>query len=157
MRPCAIVRVMTAVRKSWATSPRARSVMRGNRSRDTRPELALRSAVHAMGLRYRVAARPIPKLRRTADLSFSRARVAVFVDGCFWHGCPQHYVPSASNIEYWQAKIARNKARDHETDALLRGAGWVVLRIWAHEDVAGAAERIAEAVRSRTSEPKKKG
>ena|ERR1700761_2281140 len=124
--------------------------MRGNRSRDTRPELALRSAVHKMGLRYRVAARPLPGLRRTADLVFSRAQVAVFVDGCFWHGCPTHYVPSASNVDYWRDKMARNKDRDRETDALLRDAGWEVLRIWAHEDAVDAARRVSEIVRART-------
>ncbi|MGH6915044.1 MAG: DNA mismatch repair protein Vsr, partial [Geminicoccales bacterium] len=77
--------------KSWASNAGTRASMQANKSRDTKPELALRRAVHAMGLRYRVAARPLPALRRTADLVFTRAKVAVFVDGCFWHGCPQHH------------------------------------------------------------------
>ena len=123
--------------------------MRGNRSRDTQPELALRSVIHAMGLRYRVAARPLPGLRRTADLVFPRARVAVFVDGCYWHGCPEHYVPSASNVDYWKDKIERNIARDHETDALLREAGWVVVRCWAHEETNEVARNVADVVRAR--------
>jgi DNA mismatch endonuclease (patch repair protein) len=125
--------------------------MQGNRSRDTRPELALRSAVHAMGLRYRVAARPLPRLRRTADLVFPRVQVAVFVDGCFWHGCPAHYVPSASNVDYWRDKVAKNRDRDRETDALLREAGWEAVRIWAHEDAPEAAQRVAEIVRARAA------
>ncbi|MGI8446713.1 MAG: hypothetical protein ACR2MP_05920 [Streptosporangiaceae bacterium] len=82
---------------SWASSARSRNVMRGNRSRDTRPELAVRSAVHRRGLRYRVSVRPLPEVRRTADLVFPSERVAVFIDGCYWHGCPEHYVPSLSN------------------------------------------------------------
>src|SRR4051812_35681454 len=114
--------------------------MRGNRSRDTKPELLLRSVLHKRGMRYRVAARPIPELRRTADLLFAGPRVAVFVDGCFWHGCPEHYRRPASNVEYWDAKVLRNVARDREVDKLLAEAGWTVVRVWEHEDpVAGAA------------------
>jgi DNA mismatch endonuclease, patch repair protein len=141
-----------ASRESWASSPRTRAVMRGNRSRDTRPELALRSVVHAMGLRYRVAARPLPNWRRTADMVFSRAQVAVFVDGCFWHGCPEHYVPSASNVGYWEDKVARNKERDRETDAFLREAHWIVIRCWAHEDMGEVAQTVADAVRARIAD-----
>src|ERR1700722_10486115 len=74
---------------SWASTPAIRRVMQGDKSRDTKPEIAVRSAVHALGMRYRVSARPLRDLRRTADLVFRNARVAVFVDGCFWHGCPR--------------------------------------------------------------------
>ena len=118
--------------------------MRGNRNRDTRPEMAVRSAVHALGLRYRVAGRPIAGVRRTADLVFRRRRVAVFVDGCFWHGCPDHFVIPRTHVEYWTAKIERNRERDIETDALLAEAGWMAVRVWEHEDPRQGAERVRE-------------
>jgi len=121
--------------------------MRGNKGRDTRPEMALRSAVHALGLRYRVGVRPLPGLRRTADLVFPRARVAVFLDGCFWHGCPEHCRPASRNAAFWEAKIAGNAARDADTDARLREAGWHVVRVWEHEPPAEAARRVRAAVR----------
>lgn len=130
-------------------APGTRKSMQGNRSRDTRPELALRSLLHRRGLRYRVAARPLPGVRRTADIVFTRAKVAVFVDGCFWHRCPLHYREPASNVGYWREKARRNVERDRETDALLAAAGWAVVRVWEHEGVSGAAERIAQLVAAR--------
>ncbi len=120
--------------------------MQGNRSRDTRPEVAVRSAVHALGLRFRVGARPVPGVRRTADLVFRSSRIAVFVDGCFWHGCPDHFVMPRTNIEYWAAKIGRNRDRDAETDTLLRTAGWTVIRLWEHEDPRTGAGRVRAAL-----------
>ncbi|MFG3393097.1 very short patch repair endonuclease [Streptomyces parvus] len=120
--------------------------MRANRSRDTRPELALRRAVHAMGLRYRVAARPIPALRRTADLVFPRQKVAVFLDGCFWHGCPDHHTKAARNFDYWQAKVRRNRERDRDTTERLAEEGWLVLRFWEHEDPMAAAAIVRQAI-----------
>ncbi len=123
--------------------------MRGNRSRDTSPEMAARRALHAMGLRYRMNARPLPELRRTADIVFRPAKVAVFIDGCFWHGCPEHYREPASNIEYWWPKIARNRERDAETMAALVAAGWLVLRFWEHDLYTLAVETIAKVVRER--------
>jgi DNA mismatch endonuclease, patch repair protein len=121
--------------------------MRANRKRDTRPELAVRKAVHRLGLRYRVACCPLPGKRFTADLVFSSARVAVFVDGCFWHGCPEHFTPPQTNAPYWGPKIARNQARDAAAMAALRAAGWIGLRIWEHEPPDLAADRVSEAVR----------
>jgi len=126
--------------------------MRGNRSRDTKPELALRSLVHAVGLRYRVAAKPLPKMRRTADMLFRPTRVAVFVDGCFWHGCPDHFVPPKTNPGYWEDKISGNIRRDRDTDSQLAGAGWLVLRFWEHQDPAVCAEVVVEAVSARKGE-----
>ncbi|MCK9868104.1 very short patch repair endonuclease [Nocardiopsis dassonvillei] len=120
--------------------------MQANRSRDTAPELALRRAVHARGLRYRVAARPIKELRRTADLVFTRARVAVFLDGCFWHGCPKHHTIAVRNGEYWASKVERNRVRDADTDRRLGEAGWTVVRVWEHEDPLDAAGRVETAV-----------
>lgn len=125
-----------------------RKSMQSNKSRDTKPELALRRAVHALGLRYRVSTRPLPGVRRTADLVFTRAKVAVFMDGCFWHGCPEHHTKSATNAVYWAEKVERNRGRDAETDRLLREAGWTVIRFWEHEDPIEAAERVARDVRS---------
>lgn len=121
--------------------------MQGNKSRDTKPELRLRGLLHAAGLRYRVAYKPLEGYRHTADVAFTRARVAVFVDGCFWHGCPEHYRPPRSNSEYWSPKIERNRARDVKVDALLAAAGWTVVRAWEHEDPAEVAERVEAAVR----------
>lgn len=122
--------------------------MRANRGRDTGPELALRSALHAMGLRYRVGVRPLPGLRRTADVVFTRARVAVFVDGCFWHGCPTHSRAARTNAEFWSTKINGTRARDAETNERLSAEGWTVIRVWEHEDPVDAATRIAAVVRS---------
>ncbi len=125
--------------------------MRGNRKRDTRPEMAVRRAVHRLGLRYRVAARPVPWLRCNADLVFASARVAVFVDGCFWHGCPEHFSAPRTNAGYWGPKIDGNQARDAATTEALGAAGWTCIRIWEHESAEDAAMRIAAVVREHTA------
>lgn len=116
--------------------------------RDTPCELALRSAVHRLGLRFRVDW-PLPGTRRRADLAFVTPRVAVFVDGCFWHGCPVHATWPKANAAWWREKLAGNVARDRDTDARLRRAGWRVLRFWEHADMAKAARRIEHVVRRR--------
>lgn len=128
------------------SSDAARRVMQGNRRRDTRPEMRIRRALHALGYRYRVDRAPLPSLRRRADIVFTRQRVAVFVDGCFWHRCPRHGTSPRSNAEYWQAKIARNVERDRETDADLRDSGWRVVRVWEHEPVGEAVDRVIAAL-----------
>lgn len=120
--------------------------MRSNKGRDTSPELALRRRVHRLGLRYRVNERPIASLRRTADLVFPRWKLVVFVDGCFWHSCPDHGSLPAARHEWWAAKLERTVERDRETSEALRGAGWTVLRIWEHEDADEAALRVLAAL-----------
>lgn len=120
--------------------------MRANRRRDTAPELALRRQLYGRGLRYRVDSRPLAHLRRTADIVFVGQRVAVFVDGCFWHGCPQHHRPSTKNSEFWLTKIRNNQSRDRETSDKLIEAGWTVMRVWEHEDPLAAATRIEETI-----------
>lgn len=107
--------------------------MQGNRSRDTTPELAVRRLLHAAGLRYRLQVAPVPGLRRTADIVFPRDRIAIFIDGCFWHGCPEHYAPPKANPGFWQDKVERNRARDADTTARFEAVGWAVLRFWTHE------------------------
>lgn len=116
--------------------------MRRVRSRDTSPELTLRRALHALGLRYSLRR----KLPGSPDIVLVRARVAVFVDGCFWHGCPDHCRVPASNRPYWKAKIALNRARDIRAARALRAAGWSVVRVWEHE-VRGSPERAAARLR----------
>lgn len=120
--------------------------MQANTGRDTKPELALRRAVFALGLRYNVGKRPIKGVRRTADLVFPRLQLAVFLDGCFWHGCPDHHTVAKTNADFWAQKVATNRRRDSDTDARLEDAGWTVVRIWEHESVDGAARRIASTV-----------
>ncbi|GAA1937527.1 very short patch repair endonuclease [Nocardioides hwasunensis] len=120
--------------------------MRANRSRDTGPEMALRRALHAQGLRYRLNARPLPQIRRTADIVFRSKRVAVFVDGCFWHGCPEHYRAPKANAQYWSAKVNRNVARDIQVDEILRDAGWVSVRVWEHEAIPSAVQKVTDAL-----------
>ncbi|MFJ9318165.1 very short patch repair endonuclease [Streptomyces globisporus] len=134
---------------SWASSAARRRNMQAIRSRDTKPERLIRRLVHANGLRYRVAARPLPDLRRTADMVFRPAKVAVFVDGCYWHGCPEHYVSPKTNPGYWSEKVARNVARDRDTDERLSAAGWLVLRFWEHQSSDACALSIISAVRER--------
>ncbi|MFI7391466.1 very short patch repair endonuclease [Streptomyces tendae] len=134
---------------SWASSAARRRNMQAIRSRDTKPEILIRRLVHATGLRYRVAARPLPELRRTADMVFRSAKVAVFIDGCYWHGCPEHYVPPKTNSGYWSEKVVRNVSRDRDTDARLYEAGWLVLRFWEHEPSDACANEIAATVLAR--------
>ncbi|EDY44438.2 very short patch repair endonuclease [Streptomyces sp. SPB074] len=134
---------------SWASSPGRRRNMQAIRSRDTKPEFLIRRLVHARGFRYRVCARPLPGLRRTADLVFRPARVAVFIDGCYWHGCPEHYQAPKKNAGYWSEKVVRNVTRDRDTDQKLRAAGWLVLRFWEHESSEECADRIAATVVAR--------
>lgn len=132
---------------SYASTPGVRRRMQLQRSRDTAPELALRRRLHALGLRYRVDCQPLPDLRRRADIVFTRAKIAVFVDGCFWHGCPQHgRREHAVNGWYWPAKIAGNRAKDADTDARLAASGWTVIRVWEHEPADEAAARIVRIV-----------
>lgn len=119
------------------------------RQKGTSAELSLRKALHARGLRYRLHVPLLTKPRRVADIVFSSARVAVFVDGCFWHGCPQHASWPKSNAEFWREKIETNRTRDADTDQRLRAMGWKVVRIWAHEDAGRAAIRIGSIVHSR--------
>jgi DNA mismatch endonuclease (patch repair protein) len=116
--------------------------------RDTAPEKALRSELHRRGLRFRVNSAPVPG-RRRADVVFRQARLAVYVDGCFWHGCPVHGTRPKTNQRFWAAKIERNQKRDHETDMQLFSAGWLSVRVWEHESPAKAAERIATELKRR--------
>ncbi|ADI08891.1 hypothetical protein SBI_05771 [Streptomyces bingchenggensis BCW-1] len=131
---------------SWASSESRRRNMQAIRSRDTKPEWLIRRLVHAQGLRYRVSAKPLPDLRRTADMVFRPAKVAVFIDGCYWHGCPEHYVPPKTNPGYWSGKVAKNIARDRDTDQRLTEAGWTVLRFWEHESANSCALAIGATV-----------
>lgn len=142
---------LNTVMDSWASSDGVRASMRANRRRDTLPELAVRRLVHAAGLRYRVDYAPLPDNRRLkADLVFTRSRVAVFIDGCFWHGCPRHHTVAKRNAAFWADKVTANRARDERVNLLLELAGWITLRVWEHEDPAEAAARIVEVVRSRS-------
>jgi DNA mismatch endonuclease (patch repair protein) len=123
--------------------------MQATPRRDTPCELSVRCAVHALGLRYRVDW-PLPDTRRRADLAFVTAKVAVFVDGCFWHACPQHATWPRHNADWWRRKIQGNVLRDRDTDARLRALGWRVLRFWEHDDSKRAALAIRRTVRART-------
>ncbi|MBS1844982.1 MAG: very short patch repair endonuclease [Actinobacteria bacterium] len=117
------------------------------RRRDTAPELELRSELHRRGLRYRVDRRPLKGVPSRADLIFGPAKVAVYVDGCFWHSCPEHGTMPRSNEAFWRAKLARNRERDAKVNALLAEEGWTVVRIWEHEAIDAAADRVQAAVR----------
>lgn len=118
--------------------------MRGNKRRDTLPERLLRSELHRSGFRFRVDF-PVPVREGRsprADIAFTRPKLAIFVDGCFWHGCQEHSSQPRQNSGYWGPKIARNIERDQETNARLSANGWRVLRIWEHDDLADAIDRI---------------
>lgn len=124
------------------TSEAARRTMVANRRRDTGPELAVRRLLHSRGLRYRVDTAPLTGIRARADIVFTRARIAVFIDGCFWHMCPEHFIMPKSNLEYWEPKLRRNVERDRIADELLREAGWRSLRYWEHEPPSAVAQSI---------------
>jgi DNA mismatch endonuclease, patch repair protein len=131
------------------SSPAVTAVMKGNRKRDTRPEVRLRSALHRSGLRFRKDhTLTAGTVRVRADVVFSRARVVVFSDGCFWHACPDHGTSPKTNVDYWGPKLARNVERDRRIDRALAAAGWSVIRVWEHEAPEEAASRVAAFVRS---------
>lgn len=133
-----------------------RANMQANRRRDTSPELRLRRLLHAAGYRYYVDRRALPDLRWKADLVFPRARVAVFVDGCYWHGCPDHFKPPKVNSGYWGPKIERNRERDAKFDQALDAAGWTVVRAWEHEPSEAVATRVAAAVDKSEAGPRRR-
>ena len=130
-------------------NPEIAARFRRQRRRDTKPELRLRSALHRRGLRFRVDRSPIEGMRSRADIVFGPPRIAVFVDGCFWHSCPEHSTIPKNNREWWTGKLAANQERDERVSAALRQAGWEVVRVWEHEDMEVAAKRIESLVRSR--------
>ena len=137
-----------------AVSEHKRRSMSRQRSRDTGPELAIRTRLHAMGYRYRVDHRPLPDLRARGDIVFTRARVVVFVDGCFWHQCPQHRTSPQHNGAWWAAKLAANVERDRATDRRLADDGWRVVRIWEHESPDAAVAAIVRALTAAQDPPR---
>ena len=146
---------MTDGSSDTAVDPNVRRRMSNTRGRDSAPELAVRRILHAAGLRYRVNARPASNVRRTADIVFPRQRIAVLVDGCFWHGCPAHYRPATgARATFWAKKIEQNRRRDVESTTFFEAADWTALRFWEHEDPEDVARSIhatvAGATRSRT-------
>ena len=141
---------MATSAKVRPSSADARRRMQSVRQKNTSAESALRRELHARGLRYRIHVSVLTKPRRVADVAFSGLRVAVFVDGCFWHGCPEHASWPSHNAELWKKKIDDNRARDAETTQRLVQAGWRVVRIWEHEQPGDAADRVeAELARGR--------
>lgn len=143
----------TASRQTKPASATVRAQMQSQRERDTRIERQLRSELHRLGLRFRLHRRVLPGSRREADIVFPGPRVAVFVDGCFWHGCPDHATWPQNNATFWKAKIESNARRDKETSGLLEELGWAVRRVWGHESASVAARRIARVVRTRSRVP----
>ena len=136
-------------REPFASSEAVHHRMSKLARKDTGPEIALRQALHARGLRFFVHRRPLNELRRTADVVFPTPKIAVFVDGCFWHGCPSHgRRQHRTNGWYWPEKIEQNRLRDADTNQQLSRAGWNVVRVWEHEEPAQAAQRIHGLIQS---------
>lgn len=129
-----------------AGSPAIRAKMQAQKAKDTKPEMQLRRALHARGLRFRVDAKLPEAGRRTADIAWAGRRIAVFVDGCFWHGCPDHFVLPKSHSRWWQEKIQRNRDRDEDTTRMLLDQGWTVIRIWEHAATSDAASFVQNIV-----------
>lgn len=123
--------------------------MRGNRSRDTRPEVVVRSALHRAGMRFRKHYVPLAGSRTRVDVAFPRWHVAVQIDGCFWHACPEHGTRPSSHADYWTEKLRRNVERDRRSDEVLAEAGWTVLRFWEHEDPESVAVVVHYALSKR--------
>lgn len=142
--------------KPAPSSDAALKRMKAAKPRDTAPEKALRSALHSKGLRFRIDERPIKELNRKADIVFRSAKIAVFVDGCFWHGCPIHGTQAKANAEFWKNKIEQNQRRDWDTNLQLKKAGWRVIRVWEHENPEKISNKIHRIVRQRQSKEHRK-
>lgn len=128
------------------SSEAARNRMRAAKGRDTEAEMKVRRVLYRMGLRYRVDYVVIDKPRRKADIAFTKAKVAVFTDGCFWHGCPKHATSAKVNAAFWRDKIRTNKARDLDTNQRLKKLGWVIIKAWEHEGPKKVANKISAKV-----------
>ncbi len=137
--------------KSTSVSAATRNVMRANKRSNTLPELRIRKLVHASGLRYRIDTKPERDLNRRADIVFRQAKVAVFIHGCFWHGCTRHFKSPKTNKSFWETKIQRNIQRDKETKEILRKRGWRVIEIWEHQSSESGAKTIVRVVDERSS------
>lgn len=133
---------LRSARVPAASSDAARNRMRATKRRDTKPELELRRELHRRGRRYFVDRAPLPGMRRRADIVFPRHRVAIYVDGCFWHSCPTHGTTPKTNTDWWSTKLAANRTRDRDTDLQLRAAGWTPVRLWEHLPPEEAADRV---------------
>lgn len=134
------------ISKPAPSSEAALARMKAAKPRDTAPEKALRSALHRKGLRFRIDEKPIGNLNRKADIVFRSVRIAIFVDGCFWHGCPIHGTQAKANAEFWTWKIKQNQERDLDTTNRLEAAGWLVIRVWEHEDPEELSQKIYDIV-----------
>ena len=134
-------------RKRIKVSKARSAIMRGNTRKNTKPELALRRLVHSRGLRYRIDTKP-SGIRYAADLIFTQSRVAVFVDGCFWHACEDHWTAPKTRERFWRDKARENRLRDRKASAAYRARGWLVLRVWEHDHgkFEAFADRISKAV-----------
>jgi DNA mismatch endonuclease (patch repair protein) len=132
-----------------ASSPAALARMKAAKRRDTTPELRVRRALHRLGFRFYVDRRPLTSSPKRADILFSRQRVAIFIDGCYWHGCPEHGTLPKANADWWAEKITGNARRDRATETELRIQGWRVIRIWEHEETNAAVARILLDLRPR--------
>ena len=127
-----------------------RERLRRQPRQDTQPELKLRRELHRRGLRYRIERQVLPDTRRRVDIVFPKQRIAVFVDGCFWHSCPEHRTVPKTNRDWWESKLRANVERDRDTDRRLMEAGWMVIRLWEHEGLSDTAYQVEAAVRSRS-------
>ena len=135
------------MRTPIASSESVRKRMSATPRENTPVELALRSKLHRLGLRFRIHQRIVPDTRRVVDIVFPRARIAVFVDGCFWHGCPEHgTLPGETNRDWWREKIETNRHRDIDTNKRLSESGWDIVRVWEHDDLDEAATNIAKRI-----------
>jgi len=135
-----------AVSHIQPSSPVASRRMAKVRQKGTGAELALRRELYRRGLRYRVGYVVLKRPRRVADIAFPGLKIAVFVDGCYWHGCPEHATWPKHNAEFWRQKIETNRLRDADTNSRLLNAGWTVLRFWEHQSPIDAAETVAQTV-----------
>ena len=143
--------IMTSIEmgSSGGVPPTVSRRMKNQPTSGTAPELLLRSELHRLGLRFRVQVPVIPNSRRLVDIAFGPAKVAVFVDGCFWHGCFEHRPLPKTSRDFWRKKIQANRQRDTETNSILMSLGWAPVRVWEHEDMKAAARTVAELVAKR--------
>lgn len=133
------------------SSSAAKSRMEAAKPKNTLPEIKLQTALAELGINFETDVKPIEDLHRRADVLIREGKIAIFVDGCFWHGCPIHGTQAKANAEFWADKIKRNQERDLDTNEHLEAAGWTVIRIWEHEDPNDAAKQIADIIKEKKS------